>query len=164
MRRLPLPMALDSLFEAERAQRLGTVGPVFPHLDPKFEVAAPTEQRDDLAPRRTADALETRAARADHDRLLALAIDPDHGVNEIAFAAISSFTFHFFDLDRDAVGHFLIEFEREFLANDLGDAKTQVAIRAIRLIKKLRARRDFPDVPPTPARWRETDDDRQAAG
>src|SRR5215472_14368646 len=81
-----------------------------------------------------ADALEPLTARADHDRLLALAVDPDRRIHrEHTLLLRESFHFH-----RNAVGHLLVELECEFLTNGLGDPEALTAVAQLALRKERR--------------------------
>src|SRR5690348_4809375 len=62
------------LFHPQLRKRASVVGPVLAHLDPEIEVQALAEPGIEFFARLLADALETRALGADHDRLLSRAI------------------------------------------------------------------------------------------
>ncbi len=83
-------------------------------------MVATGEQVIQFKARRAPDALEALTARADHDGLLPLAIHPDDGANLDAPVGGLGVTL---DLDRNAVRQLLYQLEREFFANQLGDAK-----------------------------------------
>ena len=85
---------------------------------------APAQQSVQLAPRLGADALQPFAAGADDDGLLAGAVHPDHRGDHQLPVILA----HRLDFDGNAVGHFLVEFQRQLLADELGDAEALVAI------------------------------------
>src|SRR5690606_18979374 len=74
----PPGAGMAGLFVAERLERGFVVGPAFAHADPGFQEDLGPEQALHLQARLGPDFLQAGAGLADHDRLLAFALDPDH--------------------------------------------------------------------------------------
>ena len=75
---------------------LALFGPVLAHLDEQEQMDAAAEQFFQLLARQFADRLDGRAALAQHDRLLAVALDIDHLV-DLHRAVLALFPFLGFD-------------------------------------------------------------------
>src|SRR6478736_4220616 len=71
-------IAATSVGVAEGAQRGLVVRPAGAHAHPGFEEDLGAEQALHLFARAGTDLAQARTALADHDRLLAVALDPDH--------------------------------------------------------------------------------------
>ena len=128
-------------FQAQLRQRLRIVGPVLAHLHPQVQVQRSPSSA--LSSRRAAraDALQALAAGADHDGLLALAVDPDDGMRPRAGRppSLDGLDFH-----GDAVGQLLVQLQRQLLADDLGDAEALAAVGDLLGRKQRRRLRQVP--------------------
>ena len=103
----------------------GIVGPAFAHLDVQEQVDGPLKHLGELTPGTRADLLDARAALAEKDCTLAVALDMDRLLD--AHAAIGA-VFPLLRLDGGLVGQFLMKLQKDLLARDLGrqQAKRQV--------------------------------------
>src|SRR5690606_31336823 len=75
-----------SVAVAEGAQRGLVVGPALAHAHPGLQEHLGAEQLLHALARTAADLAQARPALADHDRLLAVALDPDHGADAVHHA------------------------------------------------------------------------------
>ena len=82
----------------------------------------PLEHLAELVPRAGADLLDARAALAEHDRALAVALDIDDLLDP--HAAVLAL-FPFLGLDRGRIGQLLVKLQEELLARDLGREQAQ---------------------------------------
>src|SRR5687767_449815 len=77
--RFPIPYSLlPASLVPQLPQGRFVVGPAFAHAHPGFQEDLGTEQSLHLHARFRADFAQARTGLADHDRLLAVALDPDH--------------------------------------------------------------------------------------
>lgn len=95
-------------------------------FDPELEMDALAEQLGELVTRGRAGLLQHLALLTDHDALLALALDPDQSVN---YALTRLVLAEMLDLDREPVRNLLVHERHELLADHLGDAECEVAVR-----------------------------------
>ena len=82
----------------------------------------PLEHLAELVPRAGADLLDARAALAEHDRALAVALDVDDLLD--AHAAVLAL-FPLLGLDRGLVGQLLVKLQEDLLARHLGRQQAQ---------------------------------------
>ena len=89
-------------------------------------------------PRAGADLLDARAALAEDDRALAVALDVDHLLD--AHAAVGP-VLPLLRLDRGLVGQFLVKLQEDLLARDLGRQQAQRQVGGLVLGIEKRPRR-----------------------
>src|SRR5215472_4203565 len=107
--------------EPHRGVALAVVGPALAHLDEEEEVDAAVELLLELGAGAGADALHLAALAAEHDRLLALALDEDR-LRDLDAAVLELLPS--LGLDGRGVGQLVMELEEDLLAGDLGGEKS----------------------------------------
>src|SRR5690606_9614627 len=103
------------LVVAEAAQRGFVVGPAGAHAHEGFQEDLAAEQALHRHPRLGPDLAQAGAALADHDRLLAIALDPDHGADTRQRPGLRSLLAEAFDLDRGRVRQLRAELAHQLL-------------------------------------------------
>ncbi len=98
------------------------------------------EQVIERQPCRAPDALQALTPRADDNRFLPLAIDPNGRIDG-QLAILFDHVFHF---HRHPVGHFLIQLECELLADQLGHPEFEAAVRDLAIEKHGGGHREVP--------------------
>src|SRR6185503_9183196 len=115
---------------AELAQQALVAGPVALHLHPDAEIDLAAEEALHVLARRRGDALEQFAPGADHDRLLALALDPDRGLDapQALAPALRRLVLEAFQRHVAAIGQLLAQQQEQLLAQNFRGEKALVAV------------------------------------
>src|SRR5690606_41912489 len=112
------------LLVAIRPQALFAARPARFHLDEELQIDRAAEQLLEVQAGIGRDALDALAARADHDRLLAVAIDEDRRVDAAQLRRL----LEALDLDGAGVRQLVAELAKQLLADQFGSQETLAAI------------------------------------